>query len=618
MIKFAVKKIILFLLLPLMLQAAGKELRGVWFAWAGADVPSKEYIAETMDQLAEANFNVVYVDVWRFGYPYYQSTYFADLTGLETDPSLTSGRDVLAGMIAEGHRAGLEVEAWFESGFAATSDDNDDLFLIYPEWFAQKKDGSYDFYSNGGIKYNWLSHCNPQARQFLINMAMEVARNYDIDGIEFDRVRYPELDCGYDPATVELYQQEHDGQSPPTNVNNASWMRWRADKLTEFVNVLYDSIKSVNPAITVSNAPLPWGYEQFCQDWPPWINNGYLDIVTTQMYYTDNSTYTWRLDRELGFMSDKSKMYPGISTVANVDPTPPSELVKMIKTTRSRGLKGMVVWYTRNLLENPDYFSALTEEVFAEKAEIPYRPDNYRAPAVIINETDDIVERSAGWQNYDGVPGYKDNSLYTSGGAGDWIEFSADLPKDAWYEVYAYIIRHWNGHKKATYEIYNRGKTDTVYVDQSREANSRWYKLGDFYLERGMDTRIRLTDTGIGSYLLFTDAVMFLETKRVMPYVNAITDKHSNKIADTFELLPAYPNPFNATTQIRFSIPENGIVRANIYDIKGNIITTLAYDNFQAGSHILSWNADAYASGVYYFEIQFDQSRKTGKIVLIK
>ncbi|MCB9057453.1 MAG: family 10 glycosylhydrolase [Calditrichae bacterium] len=617
MFKRVVKNLFVILVVPALLLSAEKELRGVWFAWAGADVPSKEYIADTMDKLAAANFNVVYVDVWRFGFPYYQSEYFSDITGIWTDPSLVSGRDVLAEMIAEGHRAGLEVDAWFESGFAATSDENNDLFYIYPEWFAQKKDGSYDFYSNGGILYNWLSHCNKEAQQFLIRMATEVARNYDVDGIEFDRVRYPQLDCGYDPATVELYQDEHDGQSPPSNTSDAGWMRWRADKLTEFVSELYDSIKAVNPAITVSNAPLPWGYEQFCQDWPPWVNNNYLDIVSTQMYYTDNATYTWRLNRELGFITNNSKMYPGISTVADVNATPPSELVKMINTTRSKGLKGQVIWYTRNLLENPDYFAALTENVYAEKAELPYRPDNYRVPAVIVNETDADVQKSDGWKSYDGVSGFQDASLYTSGSSGQWIEFSADLPKTGWYEVYAYIIRHWNGHKNAAYQIYSNGGTDTVFIDQSKEANARWTKLGDFYMESGSHKRIRLTDQGIGSYLLFADAVMFLETKRVMPNVSAIHEKAVDAPV-SFELKPAYPNPFNPETTISFSLPQNGTVKLEIFNVRGERIVKLADAFYQAGTHLIKWNAAGYPSGVYYYTINFNHSRKTAKLVLIK
>ncbi|MBD3287463.1 family 10 glycosylhydrolase, partial [candidate division KSB1 bacterium] len=230
--------------------AQEKELRGTWFAWAGSNVPSKEDIAQTMESLAENNFNTVYVDVWRFGYPYFRSTVFEDITGISTDPRLEQGRDVLADMIAEGHRFGLEVEAWFEAGFAACHEDNDDLFDAHPEWFAQKSNGTVNFYSNGGIKYHWLSHCNEKAQQFIIDFCLDLAKRYDVDGIDFDRIRYPELNCGYDSATVALYKSEHDGAEPPLNYADPGWIRWRADKLTEFVGRLYHEVKSVNPYLT--------------------------------------------------------------------------------------------------------------------------------------------------------------------------------------------------------------------------------------------------------------------------------------------------------------------------------------------------------------------------------
>jgi len=63
--------LILFLIIVLTinLAAAEKELRGTWVAWAGTDVPTTDEIVTTMEALAEANFNIVYVDVWRYGYP---------------------------------------------------------------------------------------------------------------------------------------------------------------------------------------------------------------------------------------------------------------------------------------------------------------------------------------------------------------------------------------------------------------------------------------------------------------------------------------------------------------------------------------------------------------------
>ena len=126
--------IFLFILLPVFLIGQQKEVRGTWLAWAGNDIPTKDEIPEIMRKLSENNFNTVYVDVWRYGYPYFRSDVFFKETGLYSDPQLEEGRDLLAEFIAEGHRYGLNVDAWFEAGFQACAVDNRDLFFAHPEW----------------------------------------------------------------------------------------------------------------------------------------------------------------------------------------------------------------------------------------------------------------------------------------------------------------------------------------------------------------------------------------------------------------------------------------------------------------------------------------------------
>ena len=90
--KFLKYSIIVFLLFASAFSQS-PELRGTWIAWAGADYPTKTEIADWMDQLAEHNINVVYVDVWRYGYPYWRSELFYNLTAKWTDPALEQGRD---------------------------------------------------------------------------------------------------------------------------------------------------------------------------------------------------------------------------------------------------------------------------------------------------------------------------------------------------------------------------------------------------------------------------------------------------------------------------------------------------------------------------------------------
>ena len=63
--------------------------------------------------------------------------------------------------------------------------------------------------------------------------------NYDVEGIQFDdHFGYPS-ELGYDDYTVALYKKEHQGKSPPTDYKDREWVRWRADKITNYMENLF-------------------------------------------------------------------------------------------------------------------------------------------------------------------------------------------------------------------------------------------------------------------------------------------------------------------------------------------------------------------------------------------
>lgn len=340
-----------------------KEYRGTWFAWAGTNVPSKSVLSSTMKLLADANFNIIYADVWRYGYPYFRSNVFYKNVFEYTDPSVGS-RDILQEMIDEGHRYGLKVVAWFEYGFGGAVG-RGGLYAKHPDWFAKRKDGTDDF----GWGQRWMIHTHPQVQQFLIDLSLEVIQNYDVDGIQLDRIRYPELDCGYDAYTKSLYKQER-GSEPPEKVDNADWIRWRADKLNDFVSEYYHAIKKEFPEIPISNAPIvyPYGYDNFCQDYPDWINSGSLDYVIPQIYRKDNNAFEIELNNQLSYIDKPEKIIPGITLTYNGSNVSSSEIGKEIETIRLKKLKGNVIWFHEPVIEVVDELNA---NVYNEKALVP-------------------------------------------------------------------------------------------------------------------------------------------------------------------------------------------------------------------------------------------------------
>jgi len=601
--------------------SAEPEARGVWFAWAGANVPTRAQIASTMDLLARSNLNVVYVDVWRFGYPYYRSAVFQQMTGLSSDPRLESGRDILAEMITEGHRNGLEIYAWFEAGFAATYSDgsvsNLDVYNAHPDWFARQQNGSQNFTADGGITYRWLTHTLPEAQQFLIALCTEVACNYDVDGIELDRVRYPELDCGYDDYTKALYRAEK-GSDPPINIYDPGWKQWRGEQLVPFMAQLYDSIKAVNPHVIVSNAPLPytWGYENFCQDWAPWINRGHLDIVSPQLYYTYLPSFLFDLDRQLAKVDDDAKIHPGIAIVANDQTITPGNLITEIETIRQRGLQGHVIWYHNTL---PPFLDTLKATVYQETAAVPGRPATWRLPAIIVNETDaDYIVKSEGWKVQSTIPGYSGANFYADTAGYKWLDYYADIAYAGWYELYIFSINQIYATTRAPYVVYQQGGSDTVYVNQ--RAKYAWHKLGDYYFPEGTRQKlVQLSNYQIDGRYVFADAIMLLNTNRPEKFLLSTKQKRAGTHSpQTFALRSNFPNPFNSRTCLSFELSREEYVELSVLNLRGQVIKSLIRQVMPSGQHRVLFNADGLASGIYLYRLQVGENILMRKMVLLR
>ena len=91
-----------------------------------------------------------------------------------------------------------------------------------------------------------------------------------------------------------------------------------------------------------------------------------------------------------------------------------------------------------------------------------------------------------------------------------------------------------------------------------------------------------------------------------------------NTLPKSFELLPAYPNPFNAIVTLSFTLPITQHVEMAIYDLTGRHRTTLLSDWLDAGLHTLQWDAKDLASGVYLVQISTADQTQAEKILLLK
>ena len=86
------------------------------------------------------------------------------------------------------------------------------------------------------------------------------------------------------------------------------------------------------------------------------------------------------------------------------------------------------------------------------------------------------------------------------------------------------------------------------------------------------------------------------------------------------EITTAYPNPFNSSIAVKYSLVKSGFTAVRIYDILGREVTTLVDGTRQMGYHQVIWNATGQASGVYFirFDVPGEHIHQVRKIVYQK
>ncbi len=472
--------------LPLLLGAlaAQAEVRGVWVARDG--LVSRQKIVSTLDQLAAANINVVCVNVWSRGYTIHPSDVLFAACGVRQDPDYV-GRDPLAEFLFEAHRRGIEVEAWFEYGFCfgwsgwfAGPSGVGPVLTANPSWIARDQAGNSQVSDGGTGYFTWAIHEHPQVRQLLIDMATELVDRYDVDGVQFDRIRYPSTAFGYDPVTSAAYQAAT-GQNPPGNANQSQWKRWRADRLSQFHADFYAAVKLHRPSVRVTNAPVvyPQSYDSFLQDWPAWVSGGSIDLCYPQVYRTTASSYVTTLDQQLASVPSalRGKIAPGIRAITG---TPTNEVLAMVAADRARNLPGHVFWYAEGLYDD---LPALSSNYFQAPAAVPGRPAGHRPPLLQREENDPttVVQGFLPLAVGGSSGGFAALSPPTSQ-PGDRVVFSLPVSYAGLYDLMAFVPAGGGYSAASPVRVAHAGGVETVLFDQSTADPDGWKPLGSYWL----------------------------------------------------------------------------------------------------------------------------------------
>ena len=93
---------------------------------------------------------------------------------------------------------------------------------------------------------------------------------------------------------------------------------------------------------------------------------------------------------------------------------------------------------------------------------------------------------------------------------------------------------------------------------------------------------------------------------------------NNNEVPKVYSLSQNFPNPFNPTTQIKFSLPFSGLVKLVVYDVNGSEVATLINGEKQAGNYSVSFDATNIASGIYFYKLTAGNFVDTKKMALVK
>lgn len=346
--------------------APKREVRAVWITTAsGLDWPrtferteQQESLRGIVNNLKAAHFNTILFQVRARGDAYYRSGYepwAENLTGtLGKDP----GWDPLAFLLNVAHESGLEVHAWFNVYKVRGPSSPGRSTPLHPT-------RRFEMWVHDVGGDGWIDPGVPAVRDYLVHVALDLVRNYDIDGINFDFLRYP----GKDFPDEETYRRYGHG------VDRDEWRRGNIDK---FVAAFYDSAIRIKPMLKVGSSPLgvfsggsgseKWGaYYSYYQDSRGWIRNGKHDYLSPQLYWDLGATKddpdfadlarTWKSN------AYGRQMWTGIGAYK---PEVMRELPAQIDSARAIGVDGQV-FFRYDFVRRADVFG----DRYATFANIP-------------------------------------------------------------------------------------------------------------------------------------------------------------------------------------------------------------------------------------------------------
>ena len=285
-------------------------------------------------RLAENGFTAILPNMLWGGVAYYPSTV------LPVAPEVARQGDQLAQCLAACRKHGLQIHVWKVNWNLGQA----------PKEFVERMRHEGRLQANGrGQEEPWLCPSHPENQKLEIDSMVEVARRYEVDGIHFDYIRYPDGDHCFCAGCRERFSRAGGGGIGrwPQDVlrdgpQRQAWLDWRRSQITAVVKAVSEQARAARPNVRVSAAVFrnwPRDRDEVGQDWKLWCERGYLDFVCPMDYTASDAQFGNWVNQQKTW-SGRTPCYPGIGAWVLT----PDRVIGQIQITRRNDTKGFVVF----------------------------------------------------------------------------------------------------------------------------------------------------------------------------------------------------------------------------------------------------------------------------------
>jgi uncharacterized lipoprotein YddW (UPF0748 family) len=353
------------------------ETRALWVV--RHTMASPQSVLDLVRRAKENGFTDLVVQVRGRGDAYYDSQIEPRAEDLANQPK---NFDPLALTIDEAHRVGIKVHAWINIYLVANIESlptaGDHLIYKHPEWVMVPRGVAAEIYNidpkspdylNRIIEYTrnnraeleglFVTPAHPEVKENLLNIWMDVATKYEVDGLHFDYVRYPNPQFDYSRASIDRFRNEiernlEDGEreSLSDEFQNdplvyatkfpTAYAQFQRDQVTELVGRIYKGVKKVKPHAVISAAVFANDEDAArsrFQDWKQWLQRGWLDVICPMAYTPDTETFRNQILNALNNSSGK-KVWGGIGAYKQTA----ESAIEKIRVTQELGTQGFILF----------------------------------------------------------------------------------------------------------------------------------------------------------------------------------------------------------------------------------------------------------------------------------